>query len=126
PRQTWGVAVRRELSRRHEKIDSVLIPNQSSSRVSLYGHLNGLENLRPRFDVLVTPYLAARAGWRPQYSDPGRPRPRLFSPSLDVGVDVTAALTSDLHLTATINPDFGQVEADRLVLNVSNFEVFLP
>ncbi|GAB4539982.1 MAG: hypothetical protein Tsb0020_53470 [Haliangiales bacterium] len=126
PAQTWGVAVRRYISRRHENIDSALMPRDAGRRVSLFGHLTGLTDLRPRRQVALTPYLAARATLQPQYTDPSRPTPRLLGPSLDVGLDVNAALTSDLTLTATINPDFGQVDADRLVLNFSNFEVFFP
>ncbi|MGZ3460515.1 MAG: DUF5916 domain-containing protein, partial [Archangium sp.] len=55
-----------------------------------------------------------------------RPWPRLVDPSLDVGLDFKTALSSNLALTGTLNPDFGQVEADQLILNLSTFEAFFP
>jgi hypothetical protein len=72
------------------------------------------------------PYVATRGVVRPKYTDPSRPRPRLLEPSLDVGIDLRAALTSQLALDATLNPDFGQVEADQIILNLTTYEVALP
>jgi len=124
--QTWGFFVRRELARTHEVIDSVLIPRNSNGYVSRFGHLTGIEGLTSRRDIEVMPYLATRATIRPQFSDASIPQPRLFDPSFDVGLDFKAALTSRLTLNGTLNPDFGQVEADQVILNLSNFEPFFP
>jgi hypothetical protein len=74
----------------------------------------------------ITPYATARLQLRPQYSDPVHPTPRLVEPSADIGADLRVGLTSDLTLNAAINPDFGQVEADQVVLNLSNQELFFP
>jgi hypothetical protein len=126
PMQTWGFSVRREIARKNEELETVDNPRTSGAVVSRLGHLTGLEALKPRRAVELVPYLAARSVARPQYSDAARPRPRLMDPSLDVGLDLKASLTSDLALTATFNPDFGQVEADRLLLNLSTFESFFP
>ncbi len=119
--QTWGFAVRRVLSRNHEQMDSVLLPKDLEARVSRYGHLAGLGELRPRRAFSVTSYLAPRFTLRPLGAGERR-----VDPALDLGVDAALALTSELRLTGTVNPDFGQVEADTLVLNFSAFEVFLP
>lgn len=124
--QSWGFMARRNLARTHEQISSVLIPRSSTGRVSRFGNLSGLEGLSPRTNVELTPYVAARAAFEPQFSDPTVPQPRLLNPALDVGLDLKAALTSDLLLNVTINPDFGQVEADQLLLNLSNAEQFFP
>ncbi|HSP80118.1 MAG TPA: DUF5916 domain-containing protein, partial [Myxococcaceae bacterium] len=126
PMQTWGFSVRREIARRNEELESVDNPRTSNAVVSRLGHLSGMENLRPQRAMELVPYLAARTVARPKYSDAARPWPRLVDPSLDVGVDFRTALTSDLTLTATLNPDFGQVEADQLLLNLSTFEAFFP
>ena len=124
--QTWGFSVRRQIAALNEEIESVDNPRTSNANVSRLGHLTGLEGLKPRRAVELVPYLATRGALRPQFSDPPRPTPRLLDPTLDVGLDVKAALTSDLALNATFNPDFGQVEADQLILNLSTFEAFFP
>jgi len=125
PEQTWGFSVRRTISRLSEQIESVDNPPTTNAVVSRMGHLTGLAGLQSRQALALIPYLASRAILRPQYSD-GSPRPRLLDPSLDLGVDMRMALTSDLNLNATLNPDFGQVEADQLILNLSTFEAFFP
>jgi hypothetical protein len=124
--QTWGFSVRRQLSRLNEESESVDNPRTSNANVSRLGHLTGLEGLKPRRAVELVPYLATRGTLRPQFSDSARPFPRLMEPTLDLGLDLKAALTSDLALNATFNPDFGQVEADQLILNLSTFEAFFP
>jgi hypothetical protein len=126
PEQTWGFSVRREIARRNEELETVDNPRTSNAVVSRLGHLTGLENLRPQRAVELVPYLAARTVARPQFSDAARPSPRLMDPSLDVGLDFKTALSSNLALTGTLNPDFGQVEADQLILNLSTFEAFFP
>src|SRR5262249_12344075 len=124
--QTWGFFVRRELARTHEVIDSVLIPRNANGYVSRFGHLVGVEGLSSHRDIEVAPSLAMRGTLRPQFSDASIPQPRLFDPSFDLGLDFKAALTSRLTLNGTLNPDFGQVEADQVILNLSNFEAFFP
>ncbi|KFE68379.1 DUF5916 domain-containing protein [Hyalangium minutum] len=124
--QTWGFSVRRQIARLNEEIESVDNPRTSNATVSRLGHLTGMEGLKPRRAVELSPYLATRGILRPQFSDSAVPTPRLLDPTVDVGLDVKAALTSDLALNATLNPDFGQVEADQLILNLSTFEAFFP
>ena len=94
--------------------------------MSRFGTLTGLDDLVPHRAFQLTPYATARLQLRPQYMDPVYPTPRLVEPSADVGADLRVGLTSDLTLNAAINPDFGQVEADQVVLNLSNQELFFP
>jgi len=124
--QTWGFSVRRQIAHLNEEIESVDNPRTSNATVSRLGHLTGLEGLKPQRAVELVPYLATRGVLRPQFSDDAIPSPRLMDPTLDLGLDLKAALTSDLALNATFNPDFGQVEADQLILNLSTFEAFFP
>ncbi|MFY0562806.1 DUF5916 domain-containing protein [Archangium lansingense] len=126
PVQTWGFSVRRDIARRNEELETVLNPRTSNAVVSRLGHLTGMEELKPQRAVELVPYLAARTVARPQFSDAARPWPRLMDPSADLGLDFKLALTSNLALTGTFNPDFGQVEADQLILNLSTFESFFP
>ncbi|WP_224250213.1 DUF5916 domain-containing protein [Hyalangium gracile] len=125
PVQTWGFSVRRKIARLNEELESVNNPRTSNATISRLGHLTGIE-VEPRQAVELVPYIATRGILRPQFSDPARPRPRLMEPLLDVGLDLKAALTTDLALNATFNPDFGQVEADQLILNLSRFEALFP
>ncbi len=124
--QSWGVLVRRTIPRTHQVFASTLISRNANGFVSRFGMLTGLIELKPRADLELTPYTAARATLRPRYSDPARPHPRLLDPSADIGLDFRASLLSDLTLTATLNPDFGQVEADQVIQNLSTFEQFFP
>jgi hypothetical protein len=126
PVQTWGFSVRRQIARLSEEIESVDNPRASNATVSRLGHLTGMQNLQPHLAVQLLPYVATRGVIRPQFSDPARPHPRLFEPGLDVGLDAKAALTSNLMLNVTVNPDFGQVEADQIILNLTTFEVLFP
>ena len=126
PEQTWGFVAQRHIARLHEDDLSVFIPNDSPVLISPAGHLSGLSQLRPAMDIEVVSYVGGRAVLRPQFSDPATPQPRLLNPSLDVGLDVKAALSPNLILNTTLNPDFGQVEADKLILNLTTFEAFYP
>jgi hypothetical protein len=126
--QTWAFAVRRAVPRASAtEVDwSFARPRSGRGLVSRLGHLTGLEGLEARRDLELAPYVAARTSLRPQFSYDLRPRPRLAQPSADVGLDQRARLASTLTLNAAVNPDFGQVEADQLILNLSTFEVFRP
>ncbi|WP_224368630.1 DUF5916 domain-containing protein [Hyalangium versicolor] len=124
--QTWGFSVRRQIARLNEEIESVDNPRTSNANVSRLGHLTGMQGVKPRRALELVPYLATRSALRPQFSDESLPHPRMWDPTLDVGLDLKASLSSDLALNATFNPDFGQVEADQLILNLSTFEAFFP
>ncbi|WP_224248820.1 DUF5916 domain-containing protein [Hyalangium gracile] len=124
--QKWGFLARRRLARTNEVITSALVPRTGSGQVSRIGTLEGLRDLTPRPYVELSPYLAARTALQPQFSDPSRPDPRLLNPALDVGLDLQMALSSELVLTATVHPDFGQVEADELILTLANAEPYFP
>jgi len=126
PTQEWGFLVRRTIHRTHQVFDSNLVPRSANGLVSRFGTLIGLDDLVPHRALEITPYATARLQLRPQYSDPVHPTPRLVEPSADIGADLRVGLTSDLTLNAAINPDFGQVEADQVVLNLSNQELFFP
>ncbi|MFT3842531.1 MAG: DUF5916 domain-containing protein [Myxococcaceae bacterium] len=128
----WGILVRRRVPRTHQVFDSTLNPRNANPQspgaivVSRFGPLTGLGDLDPKRDIELTPYAAARGALRPQFSDPTRPNPRLFDPSIDLGLDFKMALTPELSLTGAVNPDFGQVEADAVIQNLSTAEPFFP
>jgi hypothetical protein len=125
PDPAWGFGVIREIARTHEKLASFPMPRDASGMVAQLGTLGGLGELSAASDVQVTAYAAQRLEVRPQFSDASRAQPRLTDASADLGVDVRAGL-GRMSLTGTLNPDFGQVEADEVILNLSSFESFFP
>jgi hypothetical protein len=122
--QVWGFGIDRVIARTHEELVSIPLKRSDRGIVARLADLTGLSGLQPVQELSVAPYLATRLHWRPK-SD-AAPRPRLLDPSADLGVDLKASLGRGLALQATINPDFGQVEADTIQQNLSTFELFFP
>ncbi len=123
---SFGFAVRRVIARTHETLLSVPIPRSARGQVARLGELSGLNGLAPVAALELAPYLAARASLAPRASDGDPPTPRRLEPVSDVGLDLRTSLGRGLSLQATLNPDFGQVEADEIVQNLSTLETFFP
>ncbi|HJZ84790.1 MAG TPA: DUF5916 domain-containing protein [Polyangia bacterium] len=121
-RQSWGIHVRRYISRLKETDDWNLIRRTDASQVGRFAQLDGIEGVQPGLSLQVSPYASAtvRASAGPDTLAPQS------ETRAQVGLDVKYALTGTLTLDATINPDFGQVEVDPEVVNLSAFEVFFP
>jgi hypothetical protein len=126
PVQTWGFAAKRVIARTHEELLTVPMPRGSKGNVSRLGPLVGLADMRPVPELEITPYIAARVTSHPLHDDATMPTPRITDPNGDVGLDLKASLGRSMALQATLNPDFGQVEADQLIQNLSTFEAFFP
>jgi hypothetical protein len=121
--QTWGMQVWRYIERKNE-IDMWSFWGKSQSGgPSRFGHVLAIQAPPPRRSVELLPYALARRS-QVRVTDPGNPFEQPRENSLRVGADVKALLTSTLTLDATINPDFGQVEVDPAVVNLSAFETF--
>ncbi|HEU0014064.1 MAG TPA: DUF5916 domain-containing protein [Longimicrobium sp.] len=120
--RTWGLQVTREIARRNEVADWSPVRPDRNGFVSQFGELAGISGLRSARRLEVLPYSVARLTREPgDGEDPFWSRNQGFG---SVGGDLKYGLTSDLTLTATINPDFGQVEADPSQVNLSAFETF--
>jgi hypothetical protein len=119
---SWGVNVGRGIGRRGEV--SYLVPrlSQESGFVSRFAELRGLEELRPRRRLEVLPYLTGRAAF--EGGTAGNPFNDGSLTSQAIGGDVRLGLGGAMQLNATINPDFGQVEVDPAVVNLSDVETF--
>jgi hypothetical protein len=123
--QMWGVQILRFVHRLNERSHYAWWPNNESGGPQRYGHLENIRiTERPRgFEVL--PFTVARARYvRP--SDPANPFTKSNDRDYRVGGDLKYRLTSNLTLNAAFNPDFGQVEVDPAVVNLSAFETFFP
>lgn len=121
---TWGINFRRVRARSDEvSYWAPVLPNQGRF-VSFAGILTGVEGLAPRGGPELLPYTAVAAVRRPRAAlDPLRPR---HEATPRVGFDLKVPLTSAVTANVTVNPDFGQVEADPAYVNLTAFEVFLP
>jgi hypothetical protein len=115
---TWGLQFIRYISRKTEEIYWSFSPSKEAGFVSRFGHLNGLREIHPSVHIEVLPYVMGRLNNDPTAANTG-PRNELFE---NTGLDVKYGLTTDLTLDVTLNPDFGQVELDRPVLNLSAYE----
>jgi hypothetical protein len=123
PDLTFGLNVNRVIDRRHEEDLWMPIYNGESGWMSLAGHLTGLKGIAPPRHLELLPYAVSRADSKPK--DPlTNPNGTSYSGSL--GLDLKYGLASNLTLDATVNPDFGQVEADPKVLNLTAYETFYP
>ncbi len=122
--QVWGIEFMRQIARDNEQDFWAPVPADNSAVVSRFGQLRGIHNLHPRRHLEIMPYSVGSATTSP--SDPGNPFHHSVNPFGSAGADIKAGVTSDLTLTATLNPDFGQVEADPSVVNLSAFETFFP
>src|SRR5437762_7859645 len=115
---TFGFTVDRDIYRYAQRVSWPLIRQSQAGFVSQFGEINGLDNLEAPRRLEVAPYLVTKNVSQFNASGIGR------SQDVTVGGDVKYRVASNLTLDATINPDFGQVEADPGVLNLSAFETF--
>jgi uncharacterized protein DUF5916/cellulose/xylan binding protein with CBM9 domain len=118
---TFGFAVARRIGRLNETSTWPLLARSATGYVSSFGELGGLAMTASPKRLEMVPYTVAdltrqRGG--------GNPLVKVSSPSGAMGLDLKYALTPGLTLTTTVNPDFGQVEADPAVVNLSAFETF--
>lgn len=109
----WGINIARYISRKKEQVFWVMVPRKESGWVSRFAHLEGLAAIQSRRTLELLPYSVGRSTFAA-----GR---ELFG---NAGADLRYGLSSNMSLYATINPDFGQVEADPAALNLSVFETF--
>jgi len=119
----WGFDVGRVLYRKNETTYWQYIPKDASGLMHLFAELRGLEQIKPRKIFDVTPYGVARTETFQSVRDnPFLSKGNLSS--LNGGIDAKIGVTNNLTMDLTINPDFGQVEADPSEVNLSAYETF--
>jgi hypothetical protein len=116
--QVWGMHAWRWLTRNKEESQWQLIPRQNTGRMYQLGELHGIRDLPPSRHVELLPHVVGKAAKGP--SSPGDGT----DGSGTIGLDAKVGLTTNFTLDATVNPDFGQVEADPSVLNLTAYETF--
>lgn len=122
--QPWGVNFSRHIRRKNEVVFWSPVPRAFNlNRVSLAGDLAGLRVGSAGRDLRMKPYVAANSVRT--LGTAANPAPG-FDHKVDLGVDLKAAVTPGLTLDVTVNPDFGQAEADEQQVNLTQFSLFLP
>jgi hypothetical protein len=123
PSQRWGFQARRYVSARQETDEWAFIPRSRAGEVSQYGTLEGLRGLGSGRGFELAPFLLTRYRRLDERSD-------RLAQNADVraaaGLDLKWHISQQLTLDGAVLPDFAQVEADRLVLNLSNIETNYP
>ena len=117
--QTWGLELTRNVPDKSERLQWVLIPVDAAGFSSHFGRLEGISGIPPARRLELLPYVAGDLTYRANVN-PRNP----FDDRLGgrAGGDLKAGLGPNLTLDATVNPDFGQVEADPAVVNLTAFE----
>jgi len=122
PAHTFGVLIVRDVQRTGQRISWPLYRRDRQGYVSQAGAVSGIDGLTPPRRVEVAPYVVTKnvTQARTGVGATGFRHPQ----QLALGADAKIGLASNMTLDATVNPDFGQVEADPAVLNLSAFEQF--
>ena len=121
--QLWGLEISRFLPARNEEIQWVLIPRESAGFASNFGDLEGIEGIRASRRIEILPYSAGDLTFRSDV-DPANPFEQKAGGR--TGLDLKMGLGPNLTLDMTVNPDFGQVEADPSEVNLTAFETVFP
>jgi hypothetical protein len=121
--QSWGLQVRRYISRRQETQELSYIPRGAAGEVSRYGTLTNLQGLTTRPSLELRPFVLGRVRHRDAVDGQ---LAQGTDARIDAGLDWKWRPSRELTITGALRPDFGQVEADQVVLNLSNFENWFP
>jgi len=116
----WGIDFARGINRKTEDVRWAFTPSSEGGFVSNFGHLTGLSGIEPTSHLELLPYAVSSLETEPSHAGNTDGRDWLGN----LGVDFKYGLATNLTLDATVNPDFGQVELDRPVLNLSAYETW--
>ncbi|HUR31670.1 MAG TPA: DUF5916 domain-containing protein [Saprospiraceae bacterium] len=118
----WGIQVQRLLYRKEERSAWQHIPKNSSGWVSQFGELHGLNKLPTNKQIELAPYVLAQT--EKFEAEEGNPFLDGSKNKISAGIDGKLSVTRDMILDFTINPDFGQVEADPGAVTLDGYEIF--
>ncbi len=115
---TFGIAILRDIYRYNQRLSWPLIRQSQNGFISQFGHVTGLDGLEAPRRLEAAPYVVTKDASRISNNAFGR------QTNATIGADLKYRVASNLTLDATVNPDFGQVEADPAVLNLTAYESF--
>jgi hypothetical protein len=120
--QIWGFNVARNLFRENERSLWQRIPNDQAGFISESGELHGLINLKSQKQLEIQPFTVLQ--YDKYQAETGNPYKDGSDFKINGGLDAKIGITNDLTLDLTVNPDFGQVEADPGAIALDGFQIF--
>jgi hypothetical protein len=120
--QIWGLHSWRWLQRFQEESDWQFIPMDNPGFVYSFGELHGIHGLKPSRRIELLPYVLAK--YAALAKEAGNPYRKGAEFSFEAGLDAKVGLSNNVTLDLTVNPDFGQVESDPSVVNLTPYESF--
>ena len=125
--QVWGLQIQRFVQRLNEVAVWSFWHLNESGGPSRFGHLDGLSQIEAHTNRLeALPYAVSQVDLNGGEVDEANPFTGKAQSDYRIGLDLKYLLTSNLTLSATVNPDFGQAEVDPAVVNLSAFETYFP
>jgi hypothetical protein len=115
--QTWGINFMRGIRRHREISYWNFVDPANEGFVNQFGILTGIENIVSPIRLSLTPYVSAYAD---HYKTPSG---ITVNQTFNAGTDIKYGINESFTLDMTLVPDFGQVQSDNLVLNLSPFEI---
>jgi len=120
--QNWGLQVVRRIVRVNETSVWQRVPLDAPGFVSAAGMLEGINDIKAQKQLEIQPFLVTQADRYP--AEPGNPFRDGSDNKINLGLDAKIGITNDLTLDLTVNPDFGQVEADPGAIALDGFQIF--
>ncbi len=120
--QNWGIQVQRRFFRNSEQSLWQYFSRKETGWVRHFGILRGIKGIKPQKQLEIMPYVVGK--YETSEAEEGNPFNDGSRFSGNVGVDGKVGLTSEITLDFTINPDFGQVEADPSQINLTAYRLF--
>ena len=118
----WGIHLGRMIQRKNEQVLFTYIERGESGVISHAATLKGIRNIQPPKRREFTPYITS--GYSAIPSEKDNPFFNGSDTNIGIGTDIKLGIGSNLTVDATINPDFGQVEVDPSVINISAYETY--
>ncbi|WP_299219519.1 DUF5916 domain-containing protein [uncultured Aquimarina sp.] len=120
--QIWGLQLTRRFFRKEERSVWQRVPQDAPGWVSEFGELHGLINIEPQKQLEIQPFGVMQYDTFP--AEDGNPFRDGDDFKLNGGLDAKIGITNDLTMDLTVNPDFGQVEADPAAIALDGFQIF--
>ena len=120
--QVWGLQSTRRFFRSEERSLWQRKPVDQPGWVSEFGELHGLKNIEPQKQLEIQPYTVAKT--ETYEAEEGNPFRDGSESNITAGLDAKIGITNDLTLDLTVNPDFGQVDADPSAIALDGFQIF--
>ena len=118
----WGIDFMRFIKRKNEEDHFIRLSRKESKFISLFAELHGLNGIEPKQRIEALPYIVQKVQFLIHDENDPFYKSNQFVTTL--GADFKVGIGANLNLDLTINPDFGQVEVDPAVVNLTAFETF--